>query len=422
MQTSPQYSHQPQGVVEYYHQTLFAQLRTLKFSFCQHYTLDPRNISSHSPLLNHTSWLLNRYLRHNDGKTSYERNWKRPYNQNIITFGEKVYVENIMPENQKLYRKTKNKSMKQSGLEETLLLITKEQQFDKTLLLKVTSTEGEYDNSRKKTNKDKQPIPPRLYDLKSRALPYTRSKTSTTPDWNFKPPDQPILDAPPRIPNFPTFTKKQETTVQPPPGSITIPQQPILPTAEPATKTITPAQVQTPPQQQQPVRRRLATKTTPAKNDLRKEKKLSLDNMHLQEWYDDDNENYDANELKTAIKEEHDSLQKTNVFTRVQATNYDQQQLKEVIQTKWVIRSRPGGTKRILKARFVAKGFTQKVNMDEIYAATPAAITLRMLLTITQLRNHSIYMSDIQSAFLLVVKLLHLLFRLRLGILCMRHT
>eukprot|EP00971_Amphidinium_carterae_P255074 5063801-Amphidinium_carterae.1 len=112
--------------------------------------------------------------------------------------------------------------------------------------------------------------------------------------------------------------------------------------------------------------------------------------MHLQEWYGDDNDSYEANELKTAIKEEHDSLQKMNVC----------QQLKEVIQTKWVGRSRPGGTNRKLKARFVAKEFTQKVNIDEIYAAAPAAITLRILLTIAQLNNHSIYMSDIQSAFL----------------------
>eukprot|EP00971_Amphidinium_carterae_P087703 1735235-Amphidinium_carterae.1 len=63
--------------------------------------------------------------------------------------------------------------------------------------------------------------------------------------------------------------------------------------------------------------------------------------MHLQEWYDDDNLDYDTNELKTAIKEEHDSLQRTNVFTRVHASDYSQH-LKDVIQTKWVIRSRPG--------------------------------------------------------------------------------
>eukprot|EP00971_Amphidinium_carterae_P058657 1159967-Amphidinium_carterae.1 len=95
----------------------------------------------------------------------------------------------------------------------------------------------------------------------------------------------------------------------------------------------------------------MTTKTTPAKSDLvatidtgvlhlstnedPEEKKLSLDNMHLQEWYDDDNMDYDANELKTAIKDEHDSLQKTSAFTRVQASDYSQQQLKDVIQTKW---------------------------------------------------------------------------------------
>eukprot|EP00971_Amphidinium_carterae_P349532 6491063-Amphidinium_carterae.1 len=33
----------------------------------------------------------------------HTRNWNRPYNQSIITFGEKIYVEKIMPENQKLY-------------------------------------------------------------------------------------------------------------------------------------------------------------------------------------------------------------------------------------------------------------------------------------------------------------------------------
>eukprot|EP00971_Amphidinium_carterae_P258300 5126931-Amphidinium_carterae.11 len=37
MQTSPPHSQQSQGVVERYHQTLFAQLRTVKFHFCQQY-------------------------------------------------------------------------------------------------------------------------------------------------------------------------------------------------------------------------------------------------------------------------------------------------------------------------------------------------------------------------------------------------
>eukprot|EP00971_Amphidinium_carterae_P002939 57634-Amphidinium_carterae.1 len=231
-----------------------------------------------------------------------------------------------MPENQKLYERNQEQKYEAiwvgrdtttgqhitlttefgRQLARKILRLPKEQQFDKTLLLNVTWTEGEYDNSRKKTVKGKQPIPPRLYDLKSPALPYTRSKTTTIPDWHFKPPDQQILDAPPRVPKFPTFTKKQDTTIQPPlgwqqpvdttPEPITTPQQPILPTAKPTTETTTTTQAQTTPQQQQPVRRRITTKTTLAKNDSfdtgvlllttnedAEEKKLSLDNMHLQE-------------------------------------------------------------------------------------------------------------------------------------------
>eukprot|EP00971_Amphidinium_carterae_P029829 586879-Amphidinium_carterae.1 len=126
-------------------------------------------------------------------------------------------------------------------------------------------------------------------------------------------------------------------------------------------------QYKSPPPQPQ-VRRRITTKTTPSKNDLLatidigvlhlstnedpEEQKLSMDNMILQDWYDDDNADYDAYELKTAIKEEHDTLQKTQVFTRVNSKDYSPQQLKDVIQTKWVIRSRPGGKTKRLKARF----------------------------------------------------------------------
>eukprot|EP00971_Amphidinium_carterae_P351575 6492171-Amphidinium_carterae.1 len=80
----------------------------------------------------------------------------------------------------------------------------------------------------------------------------------------------------------------------------------------------------TPPQPQ--VRRRITTKTTLSKNDLlatidtgalhlsthvdAEEKKLSTGKRIWQDWYDDDNEHYDAYELKTAIKEEHDALRR----------------------------------------------------------------------------------------------------------------
>eukprot|EP00971_Amphidinium_carterae_P179540 3560781-Amphidinium_carterae.1 len=192
--------------------------------------------------------------------------------------------------------------------------------------------------SLKKTDKDKQPIPLRPFDLKSPALPYTIQRNTTIPDWNFKPPDQPVYDAPPRAQKFPTFTKKQQMTVQPPLGL----QQPKRQQRQ--HQLLKSNQLHNNSNQSDAGIGKITTKITLAKNDLlatidtgvlhlstnedAEEKKLSLDNMHLQEWYDDDDKDYDANELKTAIKEEHDSVQKTNVFTRVKATDYNHTQTK----------------------------------------------------------------------------------------------
>eukprot|EP00971_Amphidinium_carterae_P115542 2288337-Amphidinium_carterae.1 len=70
-------------------------------------------------------------------------------------------------------------------------------------------------------------------------------------------------------------------------------------------------------------------------NEDIEEKKLTTVSMNLQAWYDDDNTEYTAQELKGAIKEEHNSLQKTEVFQRVKRGDYSHNQLKQVVQTKW---------------------------------------------------------------------------------------
>eukprot|EP00971_Amphidinium_carterae_P129740 2569986-Amphidinium_carterae.1 len=231
-----------------------------------------------------------------------------------------------MPENKKLYRRNqeqKHEAMmaiwvgrdtttgqhitltEEFGKLQTKTILTLPRaQTDRDLLLKVTSLTGEYDNSRKKTDKDTSTIPPHMYELRSPAMPAMKQKTGITQqESHYKPPDQPSLEQTQRVPKFPTIPKRTATTVQPPPGLL----QPEPITAPPA-------------------------KTTPSNNDLLAtidtgvlhlstsedagEKKLSTDNMILQDWYDDDNEDYDAYDLKTAIKEKHDALQKTQVFTR----------------------------------------------------------------------------------------------------------
>eukprot|EP00971_Amphidinium_carterae_P330672 6463836-Amphidinium_carterae.2 len=104
--------------------------------------------------------------------------------------------------------------------------------------------------------------------------------------------------------------------------------------------------------------------------------------MILQEWYDD-NEQYDAYELKTAIKEEHDALQKTGLRSTTIERHYPDK-MGNTFQTRW----KDEKTQSTICSKRL---HTPKVNIGEIYAATPGAITLRMLLTLAQLRNnHSI--------------------------------
>eukprot|EP00971_Amphidinium_carterae_P058089 1148938-Amphidinium_carterae.4 len=180
-----------------------------------------------------------------------------------------------MPENRKLYRR--NPEQKHEAiwvgrdtatgqhitlteefgktLSRTILRLPKEQQVDRDLLLKVTSTICEYDNSKKKTDKDITIIPPQTYELRSPAMPLLRQQPGTLQqEWHYRPPDQPPLEQTQRVPKFPTFPKRPITvqpTVQPPPGLqppelTTAPQQPILPLQQqPETTTqAEPPQVQ----------------------------------------------------------------------------------------------------------------------------------------------------------------------------------
>eukprot|EP00971_Amphidinium_carterae_P302692 6014579-Amphidinium_carterae.1 len=93
-QQAPHHSHQPQGLQH--------RLHTAHYSTTWYI------------MVHHNSWLLNTFPQHEDGKTSYERNWKREYKQPILRFGEKAYVDTIMAENMKLYQR--NQEQKQEAV------------------------------------------------------------------------------------------------------------------------------------------------------------------------------------------------------------------------------------------------------------------------------------------------------------------
>ena len=94
--TSPAFSSGSLGHTERFIQTLWAQLRTLRTQMGDKYS--KLQIPTTHPIIGwairHASWILTRYMLHADGKTSYERRWQRPYASPLCIFGETVmYAE-----------------------------------------------------------------------------------------------------------------------------------------------------------------------------------------------------------------------------------------------------------------------------------------------------------------------------------------
>ena len=80
-------SSQTQGSVERFHETLDGQGRALRIHVEMAYGV---SITSRDPItswiVRHAAWLLNRYLLHDDGLTSYQRRWQRSFQMSICEF------------------------------------------------------------------------------------------------------------------------------------------------------------------------------------------------------------------------------------------------------------------------------------------------------------------------------------------------
>ena len=84
-------SGQRQGSVGRHHETLDGQGRALRMRIELAYTVTISSKDAIVPwIVSHASWLLNRYLLHDDGLTGYQRRWQQYVQQYICEFGETV--------------------------------------------------------------------------------------------------------------------------------------------------------------------------------------------------------------------------------------------------------------------------------------------------------------------------------------------
>ena len=130
-----------------------------------------------------------------------------------------------------------------------------------------------------------------------------------------------------------------------------------------------------------------------------------LPNYH----YHDNIEHYDKQEVLTAMKKELDKLRQ-KMYVECDKSTLTQGQLPKVVKIRWVVGDRPDpstiATTGVqpaseLRARFVAKGYSQHVNdpMVDCYAATPSTTNLKTLLFVGILQGHQTTCLDISTAF-----------------------
>ena len=132
--------------------------------------------------------------------------------------------------------------------------------------------------------------------------------------------------------------------------------------------------------------------------------------VEFQAFYEDDLSQYTSEDIETAIASELHSLGKKNIYGEVDIDSLTAEQRRHIIKTRWVIRPRTfctsvdaiEDTSGPLKARFIAKGYSQHVSdhIKETFAATPSSTSLRTLLLHAVLHQYQVTSCDISSAFL----------------------
>ena len=446
---SPAYSHQSQAYVEGWHRSLFAQFRALLFDFCHRYKLEPSDIkmggSFSQHMLRHAVWLLNRFQLHSsDQKTSFQRRWGVPFSNPVLPFGELVLAQTQHAESAKLdhrlqpqrslaiwlgrceatgehiLAKANNTSLVKSR---TVTRLSLEEACNLATFKTISIPPPELASAASvKMSKEGDGPPeggePKLrLDLQPQAFTQPPQQRARGRPKLQPPPFQPALAPPPGLEQPSTSTSLPK---QPAAASRPVALQPKAPQPPPP-----PLALQQPALQQQPVRRRITQKgpgpaATKLHSILEKARSLhelevavnaseeelydakeALKDVHLQAYYEDDLSLFAEEDIKKAMLKEGESLHGT--YEPVSKASFTKQQLRGVIQTRWVVQPRPAAAgETSLRARFVAKGFKQQI-LDpslETYASTPSHLSLRVLLILSLVNHWDVVTADISSAFL----------------------
>ena len=95
------------------------------------------------------------------------------------------------------------------------------------------------------------------------------------------------------------------------------------------------------------------------------------------------------------MNKEMESMRSFDVYIELLESDLTPEQLSKVIQSRWVLRWKADE----IRARLVAKGYSQDVTDLETYASTPLLLTLKILLLIALNKGWKVLFGDVSTAF-----------------------
>ena len=120
------------------------------------------------------------------------------------------------------------------------------------------------------------------------------------------------------------------------------------------------------------------------------QQEVKTEKILLEPWVTN-TEGLDQEQTTEGMKQEIRPMKAQQVYTEVSYNTLTSEQHNKIIKSRWVLRQKGD----IVRARIVAKGYTEEVrDNDDIYASTPIFCVLRLLLTMSLVNNWKVKAGD----------------------------
>ena len=434
---SPAYSSQSQGSIERLHRTLFGQARVIREHIRTNYGF---YVGMNHPvmpwLIKHSAFLINNYLIHSDGVSSYFRRWKSDNKTPICEFGESILY---MPSPAvKQYPKLENRFYpgiwlgKDTASGESYIGISGKVIKARTIRRQVKPWKYNRQlmdviNGAPWAPSPSNYNPQFILPSKTPTPKQTEEKSIETQE------KTPVIeDQQPMEEEDTTTSKKQKVTIREeaqahpttapttfapsmtparaPAGSPTSRRPLDDSIAEGSTakqqKTTTGEQAKERPEAStEPPRTkgRINAITVQMKNGQQVTTATCEDpteaktEQRLLEPIIKDPQGFDEEKLKKGMIKEMTSMVNQGVFEEITLDQATEEEKRNIIGSKWVHRNKGDE----VRSRIVGLGYDEVIkDADDVYASTPLFAILRVILCIALARSWSIRVGDISTAFL----------------------